>query len=51
MILGPFGLVVEIASVFNGDLVALFGLVGAIALGEDLPSDTHGGTERLTADG
>lgn len=41
IILGAFGLVVEIASVLNGDVIPLLGLVGAVALGDDFSSDTH----------
>lgn len=35
------GLVVEIAGVFDGDGIPLLGPIGAVALGDDLPSDTH----------
>lgn len=41
IILRAFGLVVEIASVLNGDAIPLLGLIGAVALGDDFPSDTH----------
>ena len=48
IIFGALGLVVEIASVLDGDLIPLLGLVGAVALVDNLPSDTHcaGGTDR-----
>ena len=35
------GLVVEIASILDGDGIPLLGPIGAIALGDDLPGDTH----------
>lgn len=41
IILGALGLVVQIASVLDGDNIALLGLVGTVALGDDLPSDAH----------
>lgn len=41
IILGTFGLVVEITSVLDGDGIALLGPIGAITLGNDLPGDTH----------
>lgn len=36
-----FGLIVEIACIFDGDLVPDLGLVGAIALSDDFPCDSH----------
>ncbi len=45
IILGALGLVVEIASVFDSDGIPLFGPIGAVALGDDLPSDTHCASE------
>ena len=41
IVLGTLGLVVEIASVLDGDSVPLLGLIAAVALGDDLSSDTH----------
>ncbi len=41
IILGALGLVVEITSILNGDFIPLLRLIGAVALGDDLPSDTH----------
>lgn len=41
IILGALGLVVEVASVLDGDSIPLLRLIGAVALGDDLPSDTH----------
>ena len=41
IVLGALGLVVEIAGVLDGDIVPLLWFVAAIALGDDLPSDTH----------
>ena len=41
IIFGALGLVVEVASVLDGDLIPFLGLVGAVALGDNLPSDTH----------
>ena len=41
IILGTFGLVIEVTGVFNGDGITLLGLIRAVALGDDLPSDTH----------
>lgn len=34
-------LVVEVASVLDGDNIPLLGFIAAVALGDDLPSDTH----------
>lgn len=39
------GLVVEIAGVFDGDGIPLLGPIGAVALSDDLPSDTHCASE------
>lgn len=49
IILGALGLVVEIASVLDGDGIPLLGPISAVALSEDLPSDTHcvGGAGRI----
>lgn len=41
IILRALGLIVEITSVLNGDGIPLLRLVRAVALGDDLPSDTH----------
>lgn len=41
IILGTLGLVVEIASVLYGDGIPCLGPIGAVAFGDDLPSDTH----------
>ena len=41
IVLGTLGLVVEIASILDGDGIPLLGPIGAVALGDDLPSDTH----------
>ena len=41
IILGTLVLVVEVTGVFDGDSITLLGLVRAVALGNDLPSDTH----------
>ena len=41
VIFGALGLVVEISSVLDGDGSTLLGLVGTVALGDDLPGDTH----------
>ena len=41
VVLGALGLVVEIAGVLNGDSVPLLGFIAAVALGDDLSSDTH----------
>lgn len=48
IIFGALGLVVEVASVLDGDLIPFLGLVGAVALGDNFPSDTHcaGGSDR-----
>ena len=45
IILGTLGLVVEVTSVLNGDGIPFLGPIRAIALGEDLPSDTHDANE------
>ena len=45
IVLGTFGLVVEITGVLDGDGIPLLGPIGAIALGQDLSSDTHGANE------
>ena len=37
----PFGLIVKVPGVLDGDFVSSLRLVGAIALGNYLPSDTH----------
>ena len=42
IILGALGLFVEIASVLDGDGISLLRLIGAIALGDNLPYDAHG---------
>ena len=41
IILFAFGLVVEVASVFNAHLIPLLWLVDAIALGDDLLCNSH----------
>ena len=41
IIFGALGLVVEVASVLDGDLIPFLGLVGAVALVDNLPSDAH----------
>ena len=41
IILGTLGLVVEVTGVFNGDGITLLGLIRAVALGNNFPSDTH----------
>ena len=41
IILGTLGLIVKITGVLNGDGITLLGPIRAIALGNDLPSDTH----------
>lgn len=41
IILGALGLVVEVASVLDGDGIPLLGSIGAVALGDNFPSDTH----------
>lgn len=41
VLLRSLGLIVEIACVFDGDFIPDLGLVSAIALGDELPSDTH----------
>ena len=41
IILGTLILVVEVTGVLNGDGITLLGLIRAVALGNDLPSDTH----------
>ena len=41
IILGTLILVVEVTGVLNGDGITLLGLIRAVALGDDLPSDTH----------
>ncbi len=45
IILGALGLVVEIASVLDSDGIPLLGPIGAVALSDDLPSDTHCASE------
>lgn len=44
IILGALELVVDIASILDGDGIPLLGLIGTVALGDDLPSDTHCGS-------
>ena len=39
------GFVIEIASVLDCDGIPLLGPIGAVALGDDLPSDTHCASE------
>ena len=48
IVFGALGLIVEVASVLDGDLIPFLGLVGAVALVDNLPSDTHcaGGSDR-----
>ena len=48
IIFGALSLVVEVASVLDGDLIPFLRLVGAVALVDNLPSDTHcaGGSDR-----
>ena len=41
IILGTLSLVVEVTGVLNGDGITLLGLICAVALGNDLSSDTH----------
>lgn len=41
VVLGALGLVVEIAGVLDGDSIPLLWFIAAVALGDDLPSDTH----------
>lgn len=41
VVLGALSLVVEIAGVFDGDSIPLLWFIAAVALGDDLPSDTH----------
>ena len=41
IIFRSLGLVVEIAGVLDGDGIPFLGFIGAIALSDDLPSDTH----------
>ena len=41
IILRALGLIVEITGVLNGDGIPLLRLVRAVALGDNLPSDTH----------
>lgn len=36
-----FGLIVEVACVLDSDLIPNLGLVGAIALGNNFPRDSH----------